>query len=104
MLRYEILLPIATGLIILSIILLECEKVRSLLLSLMLQAKRLAKDYILNSGQAQENWVVEKAMILLPKYITLFLSEDITRMIVKEIFYEIKDYFDDQHLNNSIKK
>jgi hypothetical protein len=79
----------------------EREKGYSLLYNLMLQAKRLAKDAILKSGQAQEDWVVEKALYLLPVSWKVFISETQTRKIVKWLFNKGKDLIDDGKLNNS---
>lgn len=79
----------------------EREKGYSLLYNLMLQAKRMAKDAILKSGQEQEDWVVEKALYLLPTSWKVFVSETQTRKIVKWLFHKGKDLLDDGKLNGS---
>lgn len=79
----------------------EREKGYSILYNLMLQAKRLAKDAILKSGQAQEDWVVEKAMYLLPVTWKVFITETQVRKIVKWLFHKGKDLIDDGKLNDS---
>lgn len=81
--------------------LLEREKGYKTLYNLMLQAKRLAKDAILNSGKEQEDWVVEKAMYLLPTSWKIFIDEERTRKMVQWLFEKGKDILDDGKLNNS---
>ena len=41
---------------------LEWQKFKTILFALMLQAKDKAKDYVLKSGEQQENWVVNNAL------------------------------------------
>jgi len=79
----------------------EREKGYSILYNLMLQAKRLAKDAILKSGQQQEDWVVEKAMYLLPVSWKVFITETKVRKIIKWLFHKGKDLIDDGKLNDS---
>lgn len=57
----------------------------------MLQAKRLAKDNILTSGQAQEDWVVSTFYPLLPAKVKLFIKEDTFRAIVKKLYAAAKE-------------
>ncbi|KPU42686.1 hypothetical protein OXPF_37400 [Oxobacter pfennigii] len=71
--------------------------------ALMLQAKSLAKDAVLKSGDQQAEWVVKKAYQFLPKSITIFLSEETMYKIVKTLYDKAKDYLDDGKLNSSIK-
>lgn len=70
----------------------------------MLQAKRLAKDAVLKSGDEQVEWVIKKAYQFLPKSITVFISEDMMRKIVKYLYDKAKDYIDDGQFNNSISR
>jgi len=63
----------------------------------------MAKDYILKSGQEQEEWVVNKAMIFLPVPIRVILNEDIVRRIIKWLFHNLKDYADNENLDDSYK-
>jgi hypothetical protein len=70
---------------------------------LMLDAKSLAKDKILNSGQEQEDWVVMKLYNIMPAKLKVFISEELLRKIVKKAYHTAKDLIDDGHLNNSIQ-
>ena len=67
----------------------------------MFQAKRLAKDAILKSGEQQEEWVVERAMYYLPMSWKLFLSKDQVRKIVRWLFQKSKDYLNGYGKYNS---
>ena len=69
----------------------------------MLQAKDLAKNQILNSGEAQENWAVNHIMKLMPMRLKLLLGEQTVRAIVKLLYKDALDYLDDGKLNNSVK-
>jgi len=80
----------------------EWQKFKSIAYALMLQAKRMAKDAVLKSGQQQEEWVVRKAYQFLPKSWTLFISEQMMRKIVHWLYEKAKDYLDDGVLNRSI--
>ncbi|WP_315109723.1 hypothetical protein [Clostridium intestinale] len=70
----------------------------------MLLAKSKAKDGILNSGQAQEDWAVEALYILLKKLKIPFVTEETVRAIVKKLYVLAKDYLDDGKINISISK
>lgn len=80
----------------------EWQRSKAILYALMLQAKRMAKDAVLGSGQEQEEWVVKKAMQFLPLYLRITISEEIVREVVKWLFIKLKDYMDDGSINNSI--
>ena len=80
----------------------EWERTKEILYALMLQAKRLAKDAVLKSGQQQEDWVLERAYAYLPGWITMFISKEVMRKIIKWLYNQAKDYLDDGKLNNSI--
>lgn len=80
----------------------EWQRAKSVLYALMLQAKRMAKDAILKSGEQQEEWVVKKALQFLPASLKIFLSEDWVRKIVRWLFHKAKDYLDDGIFNSSI--
>lgn len=88
--------------LVIFIILLGWQRTKEIMYQLMLQAKRMAKQAILNSGQAQEDWVVKMAMAYMPVQIKLFLSEDMTRKIIKWLYQRAKDYADDGVINNSV--
>ncbi|CCJ33084.1 hypothetical protein [Caloramator australicus] len=97
--RFIIVIAIA----ILLYALLEWQKFKATAYALMLQAKRLAKDAVLNSGQQQEEWVVKKAYQFLPKSWTIFISEATMRKIVHWLYEKAKDYLDDGKINDSYK-
>lgn len=67
-----------------------------------LMAKKLAKEAVLNSGQEQEDWVVNRIYPLLPVPVRVVISETTFRKIVKYFYDKAKDYLDDGELNNSI--
>jgi len=88
---------------VLIYILFEWQRAKTVLYALMLQAKRYAKDRILRSGEEQEDWVVQKAIVFLPAPIKLFLTEKILRNLIRMLFRSLKDYVDDGTINGSIK-
>lgn len=88
--------------VILFFVLLGWQRTKVLLYQLMLQAKRMAKDAVLKSGQEQEEWVVKKALQLLPLSLKVFLNEDTIRKIVRWLYQKAKDYADDGQFNGSI--
>ena len=67
----------------------------------MLRAKSLAKDWVLNSGQEQEDWVVERVYPCIPATIRLFMNRDAFRTFVRWLYRIGKDILDDGELNNS---
>lgn len=81
---------------------LEWSNFKGQLYAIMLQAKRLAKDAVLSSGEEQVNWVVEKAYKYLPAHITAFLSEERLKKIILDLYNTAKDYIDDGEFNDSI--
>lgn len=81
---------------------LEWEKFKALAFSAMLQAKRLAKQAVLNSGQEQEDWAVRQILNYLPLRIKVFITEDMVRKAVKFLYHKAKDKLDDGQFNNSI--
>jgi hypothetical protein len=80
----------------------EWQRAKTIAYGLMLQAKSLAKDAVLKSGDAQMEWVVKKAFQFLPKSITIFISEDNMKKMVHYLYRKAKDYLDDGKINNSI--
>lgn len=80
----------------------EWGKVKELVLSGALMAKKLAKDHILNSGQEQEDWVVRRIYPCLPTPVRVFISEAAFRKLVRYLYGKAKDYLDDGKLNGSI--
>lgn len=66
-------------------------------------AKSKAKDMVLHSGQAQEDWVVEKVYNVMPSRIKIFVSKELLRKLTHQAYHTAKDYLDDNKLNNSIE-
>lgn len=93
---------IAVAILAIVYFLFEREKGKNIILNLMFQAKRLAKDAILKSGQEQENWVVERALFYLPMSWKIVITETQIRKIVKWLFNKGKDYLDDGKINGSV--
>lgn len=99
--EYRFIIVIVVAVVLYA--LLEWEKFKSGAYALMLQAKRMAKDAVLNSGAQQEEWVVKKAYQFLPRSITIFISEEVMRKIVHYLYVKAKDKLDDGQLNGSVK-
>ena len=83
--------------------LMEWQKFKAIVHGIMLQAKSMAKDLVLKSGVEQENWVVMQCFRYLPKWITVFISQDNMYKIVHYLYCKAKDYLDDGRVNNSIE-
>lgn len=98
--EYRYLVIIIIG--VLMYALLEWNSFKAKCYALMLQAKRYAKDRVLNSGDEQVEWVIKKAYQCLPKTVTLFISEKLMRKIIRYLYVKLKDYMDDGSINNSI--
>ncbi len=96
--RFVIVLAVA----VLIFALFEWEKVKGIIGSLMLNAKSLAKDAVLQSGKAQEDWVLMKAYQYLPKWITIFIPQEVMRKLIQYLYHMAKDYLDDGVINKSI--
>lgn len=96
--RFIIMCVIAVGIFALM----QWQVVKSRLYALMLQAKRMAKDAVLDSGQDQVDWVVDKAYKYLPPFFTVFISKDVLKRIIGYLYNKAQDYLDDGELNNSI--
>lgn len=82
-------------------VILDWQRAKGILFQLMLNAKSMAKDLVLNSGVEQEEWVLEKAYVYLPKWITLMIPKEVMRKIIRFLYGKAKDYFDDGKINNS---
>jgi hypothetical protein len=81
----------------------EWQRFKTKAYALMLQAKSLAKDAILKSGDQQVEWVIKKAYQFLPRRYTVFISDDLMRKIIFKLYHSAKDYLDDGQINNSIE-
>jgi Flp pilus assembly CpaF family ATPase len=93
-------------LIILATILyaaLEWQKFKTSAYALMLQAKRMAKDEILKSGDEQVEWIIKRSYQYLPKKLTIFISEERMRNIIRYLYKKLKDLIDDGQPNNSLQ-
>lgn len=99
----EIQYLIAGVIIIVVVALLEWNNTKVVVYNVMLRAKDLAKDKILTCGKEQEDWVVEKLKLVLPRRILLFIGDDMLRSIVRFLYKKGLDYLDDGKFNNSIK-
>ncbi|MBS7527835.1 hypothetical protein KHM83_14215 [Fusibacter paucivorans] len=93
---------IVVVLAMITIIIFEWQQFKVLTYQLMLQAKILAKDFILSSGEAQETWVVEKLYAILPHALAALMTKTMLRTVVAYLYHEAKDYLDDGMMNNSI--
>lgn len=71
--------------------------------SLMLLAKKLAKDEVLTTGAEQEEWVVNALYILLKKLKIPFVTKEGLRPVVQKLYVKAMDLYDDGQLNNSYK-
>lgn len=80
----------------------EWQKFKATCYNLMLQAKDLAKDAILKSGDQQMEWVIKKAYQFMPKALTVFITEQRMRILVQYLYDKAKDLLDDGKLNGSI--
>jgi hypothetical protein len=98
--EYRFILVLVAAVVIYA--LLEWKKFKYKAFGLMKQARQMAKEAILNSGQEQEDWVVEKLYIILPKPIGVLIPSTTMHKIVKFIYKRVKDYLDDGKLNNSV--
>lgn len=98
--EYRFIIVIAVAVILFAF--LEWQKFKTICYELMLQAKSLAKDAILKSGDQQAEWVVKKAFQYLPKRFTVFITEDRMRKIVFYLYHKAKDYLDDGEFNGSV--
>lgn len=99
--EYRFILLVLLGVIFYAV--LEWNKFKKLAYSSILNAKSLAKDYILKSGKQQEDWVVKKMYQYLPKTLVKFISEENMRRAVHYLYHKAKDYIDDGKINNSVE-
>jgi len=97
--EFRYILIVLFGLVIFALF--EWEKFKSLAYKTMLQAKTLAKDAILLSGQEQEDWVVDKLYLIMPISFRVLINRNFLRKIVKSVYHKAKDYLDDGKINGS---
>ena len=99
--EYRFVILVVLAIIIYAIF--EWQKTKGILYALILKAKSMAKDWVLKSGEKQEDWVVVNAYKFLPKKITVFINHERMRMLVHYLYYKAKDLVDDGEINNSIE-
>lgn len=97
-LRFEI--TVIVGVILFALF--EWEKTKQIIYGLMVQSKRLAEKRVLESGKAEQVWVTDMAMKLLPRWITVFITREQMSKLVRWLYLKAKDYLDDGKFNNSI--
>jgi hypothetical protein len=93
-------------LIVLAVILyaaLEWNSFKTTCYALMLQAKRLAKDEVLKNGDEQVEWIIKRSYQFLPRKLTIFISEEHMRRLIKYLYEKLKNFIDDGEMNNSIE-
>jgi len=95
--RYVIILALISVLYTI----LEWSNVKGRILNAIVAAKDLAKDKVLHGGQAQEDWVVSRVILILPLRLKLLLSEELLRKIIKYLYQKSIDLLDDGKVNNS---
>ena len=76
--------------------------VKAKVYTLMLLAKKLAKDQILATGLEQEEWVVNALYLVLKKLKIPFVTKEGLQPLVNKLYKKAIDYLDDGRLNNSI--
>lgn len=81
----------------------ERQSALKVISTLMLSAEKLARDAILQAGTEQRNWVREKAKLILPKYVLIFLTDDRLDAIIEYLFEKAKDYADNGVVDGSVK-
>lgn len=60
-------------------------------------------EFISGHGEDKMNYVIENVYSYLPTIITIFISQKTLKMIIQNMFYEIKDLLDDGKINKSTK-
>lgn len=100
--EFRYILVCVFGLVIFALF--EWERFKSIAYKTMLQAKNLAKDAVLLSGQEQEDWVVDKLYLVMPISFRVLANRDFLRKIVKSVYNKAKDYLDDGKINGSCEK
>jgi len=99
--EYRFIILVVLAIILFAIV--EWQKSKGILYALMLQAKSMAKDWVLKSGKKQEDWVVVNAYKFLPKKITVFINKERMRRLVHYLYHKAKDLVEDGEINNSIE-
>ena len=83
----------------------EWDKTKTIISDYMFKARALAREAVLESGQEQEDWVVEKAWDLIPisakSVIGIFGGKEILRKIIKSLYLKLKDKLDNGVIDGS---
>ena len=79
----------------------EYTNTKNKVLQCIVAAKKLSKDKVIEGGEAQENWVVNRVYGILPPVAKIILTEDVLRKIIKNLYRCCLDLLDDGELNDS---
>lgn len=74
------------GILVFFIYQFEWQRSKTILYALMLKAKRDYIKKVLMTGKEQEEWVLDKAIKVLPISVRIFLNRNILRSIVHEMY------------------
>ena len=77
--------------------------VKAKVYTLMLLAKKLAKDQVLATGAEQEEWVVNALYLVLKKLKIPFVTKEGLQRLVDKLYKKAIDYLDDGKFNNSVQ-
>jgi parvulin-like peptidyl-prolyl isomerase len=97
---WRFILAVGLGFVVYAVV--DWKNFKILINQAITVAKSKAKDGVLESGQDQENWVVEKVYEVMPARIKLFVNKELLRKIVNKAYHIAKDLLDDGKLNGSI--
>ncbi|MGE5328817.1 MAG: hypothetical protein ACM3KR_04855 [Deltaproteobacteria bacterium] len=84
------------GLLIFIFYQFEWQRSRAILYALMLKAKRAYIKKVFLTGKEQEDWVVKRAMQILPVSVRVFLSNNILRSIIHEMYQTLDTFSIDE--------
>lgn len=83
----------------------EWKKVKAILEENIIRARQLARDFVLESGQEQEDWAVERVYAVLPLTVLAILApfggKAAVRSLVRIVYYQLKDYLDNSKFDKS---
>jgi len=74
----------------------EWQRSKAILYALMLKAKKYYIKKVFLTGREQEDWVVNKAMNVLPISVRIFLSKNILRAIIHEMYQGLDTFSIDE--------
>ena len=70
----------------------DWRKARKLIASMIFHAEERAKELVLENGEAKFNWVKENTYPMLPKWMRLFLTQNMYRALIQKVFDELKKW------------